>query len=131
MPAFFAPLLQRATRRMMRREDGSATALSLFLMVACLALAAFAIDLQRVETLDIQLQNVADTAAHAALIARLATLPATLTKEELLAFLDGKYTGTYESFCHRLRRHKLMTYDPFLGEFGAWVNHCVPEREQS
>ena len=51
-------------------EDGSATALSLFLMVACLALAAFAIDLQRVETLDIQLQNVADTAAHAALIAR-------------------------------------------------------------
>ncbi len=70
MPAFFAPLLQRATRRMMRREDGSATALSLFLMVACLALAAFAIDLQRVETLDIQLQNVADTAAHAALIAR-------------------------------------------------------------
>jgi hypothetical protein len=68
---------------------------------------------------------------HAALIARLATLPATLTKEELLAFLDGKYTGTYESFCHRLRRHKLMTYDPFKGEFGAWVNHCVPEREQS
>jgi hypothetical protein len=68
---------------------------------------------------------------HAALISRLATLPATLTKEELLAFLDGKYSGTYESFCHRLRRHKLMTYDPFLGELGAWVNHCVPEREQS
>ena len=68
---------------------------------------------------------------HAALISRLATLPATLTKEELLAFLDGKYSGTYESFCGRLRRHKLMTYDPFLGEFGAWVNHCVTEREQS
>jgi cell division protein ZapA (FtsZ GTPase activity inhibitor) len=68
---------------------------------------------------------------HAALISRLATLPATLTKDELLAFLDGKYAGSYESFCNRLRRHKLMTYDPFLGEFGAWVNHCVPEREQS
>ena len=68
---------------------------------------------------------------HAALIARLATLPATLTKEELLAFLDGKYAGTYESFCGRLRRHKLMTYDPFLGEFGAWVNHCVDKGDDA
>jgi hypothetical protein len=68
---------------------------------------------------------------NAALIARLATLPATLTKEELLAFIDDKYSGTYNSFCNRLRKHGMMTYDPFLGEFGAWVNHCVPEREQS
>lgn len=63
---------------------------------------------------------------HAALISRLAALPATLTKEELLAFLEGKYSGTYESFCGRLRRHKLMTYDPFLGEYGMWVNLCRP-----
>jgi hypothetical protein len=68
---------------------------------------------------------------HAALISRLATLPATLTKKEMLAFLDGKYSGTYNSFCNRLRKHGMMTYDPFKGEFGAWVNHCVPEREQS
>ncbi len=53
-----------------RAEDGSATALSLFFLVACLALGAFAIDLQRVNSLDIQLQNVADTTAHAAMIAR-------------------------------------------------------------
>lgn len=56
--------------RFWRSEGGSGTAFSLFMMVACLALAAFAIDLQRVNSLDVQLQNVADNAAHAAIIAR-------------------------------------------------------------
>lgn len=70
MPAPLRHVTRRLTRRLLAREDGSATALSLFLMVASVALAGFAIDLQRVQNLAIQLQNVADTAAHAAMIAR-------------------------------------------------------------
>lgn len=78
MPAFLRHLhrlltgraLGRALARTLGRETGSATALSLFFMVASAGLAAFAIDLQRVNSLDVQLQNVADTAAHAAMIAR-------------------------------------------------------------
>lgn len=62
--------LMRSLRRHRDREDGSGTAMALLLLVACLALAAFAIDLQRVNSLDIQLQNVADNAAQAAIIAR-------------------------------------------------------------
>jgi hypothetical protein len=65
---------------------------------------------------------------HAALIARLSTLPATLTTADLLAFIEGKYLGKPSSFFNRLRRHRLMSYDAAAG---AWVNHCVPEREQS
>jgi hypothetical protein len=65
---------------------------------------------------------------HAALIARLATLPATLTTDDLLAYIDGKYPGKPSSFFNRLRRHRLMSYDAAAG---VWVNHCVPEREQS
>jgi cell division protein ZapA (FtsZ GTPase activity inhibitor) len=62
---------------------------------------------------------------HAALIARLATLPATLTTDELKAYIEGKYKGRPTSFFDRLRRHRLMTYDVVAGH---WVNHCVPER---
>jgi hypothetical protein len=29
---------------------------------------------------------------------------------------------------NKLRRHRLMSYDAAAG---VWVNHCVPEREQS
>jgi cell division protein ZapA (FtsZ GTPase activity inhibitor) len=65
---------------------------------------------------------------HAALISRLATLPATLTTDELKAYIDGKYKGRPTSFFDRLRRHRLMTYDVVAGH---WVNHCFPEREQS
>jgi two-component sensor histidine kinase len=68
---------------------------------------------------------------NAALISRLATLPAEVSTDELRAFIDGKYPGTYNSFCNRLRKHGMMTFDPFKGEFGVWVNHCLPEREQS
>lgn len=57
-------------RRFLRREDGSATVLSLFFLTACIGLAGFAIDLQRASTLQVQLQAVADAAAHAAMIAR-------------------------------------------------------------
>lgn len=60
---------------------------------------------------------------HAALIARLATLPATLTTDELRAYIDGKYAGRPSSFFDRLRRHRLMTYDVIAGH---WVNHCIP-----
>ena len=65
---------------------------------------------------------------HAALISRLATLPATLTTDELKAYIEGKYKGRPTSFFDRLRRHNLMTYDVVAGH---WVNHCAPEREQS
>src|SRR5574343_1582496 len=57
-------------RRFLTREDGSGTALSLFFMTICLGLAGFAIDLERASSLQIQLQAVADSAAHAAMIAR-------------------------------------------------------------
>lgn len=63
-------LFRRLLHRHLTREDGAGTAMSLLLLVTCLALAAFAIDLQRVNSLDVQLQAVADNAAHAALIAR-------------------------------------------------------------
>jgi hypothetical protein len=65
---------------------------------------------------------------HAALIARLTTLPATMTTADLLAYIDGRYPGRPSSFFNRLRRHKLMLYD---ADAGVWVNQCVPEREQS
>lgn len=64
------PPLHRLIRRHLAREDGAGTAMSLILLVACLVLAAFAIDLQRVNSLDVQLQNVADNAANAAILAR-------------------------------------------------------------
>ena len=60
---------------------------------------------------------------HAALIAKLATLPGTLTTAELLAFLDGKYPWRPSSFFNRLRRHRLMTYDAVADH---WVNNCRP-----
>lgn len=62
--------IRRLTRQHIDCEDGAGTAMSLLLLVACLALAAFAIDLQRVNSLDVQLQNVADNAAQAAILAR-------------------------------------------------------------
>lgn len=65
-----AARLRRLIRLHATREEGSGTAMALILLVACLALAAFAIDLQRVNSLDIQLQNVADNAANAAILAR-------------------------------------------------------------
>ena len=67
-------------------------------------------------------------ANHAALVARLADLPATLTTEELQAFIVEKYRGVPKSFLNRLRRHNLMAYDPVQDR---WVNHCITEREQS
>ena len=60
---------------------------------------------------------------HAALIARLGALPATMTTDDLLAFIEGKYPGKPSSFFNRLRRHRLMTYDAAAG---VWVNHCLP-----
>lgn len=63
-------LFRLLPRRFLTREDGSGTALSLFFMTICLGLAGFAIDLERASSLQIQLQAVADSAAHAAMIAR-------------------------------------------------------------
>lgn len=62
--------LRPRLRRLFRREDGSGTVLSLFFLTACVGMAGFAIDLQRAATLQVQLQAVADSAAHAAMIAR-------------------------------------------------------------
>ncbi len=62
--------LRLRLRRLFRREDGSGTVLSLFFLTACVGMAGFAIDLQRAATLQVQLQAVADSAAHAAMIAR-------------------------------------------------------------
>lgn len=60
-------------------------------------------------------------ANHAALIARLSDLPATLTTDKLRTFIAAKYRGEPKSFFNRLRRHGLMAYDPVAD---AWVNHC-------
>lgn len=60
-------------------------------------------------------------ANHAALIARLSDLPATLTTDELRTFIAAKYRGEPKSFFNRLRRHGLMAYDPVAD---AWLNHC-------
>lgn len=60
-------------------------------------------------------------ANHAALVARLADLPAAMTTDQVLAYIDGKYRGKPGSFFNRLRRHGLMTWDYHAD---VWVNHC-------
>lgn len=60
-------------------------------------------------------------ANHAALIARLADLPAAMTTDQVLAYIDGRYRGKPKSFFNRLRRHGLMAYDYHAD---VWVNHC-------
>lgn len=60
-------------------------------------------------------------ANHAALVARLSDLPAALTTDQVLAFIDGIYRGKPKSFFNRLRRHGLMAYDY---QADVWVNHC-------
>lgn len=60
---------------------------------------------------------------HAALISRLASMPATMTTDELKAYIDGKYPGRPSSFFDRLRRHRLMLYN---ADAGVWVNLCRP-----
>ena len=63
---------------------------------------------------------------HAALIARLSHLPATMTSDALIAYITGKYSGKPSSFFDRLRRHRLMTYN---ATDGVWVNLCRPTPE--
>lgn len=60
-------------------------------------------------------------ANHAALVARLSDLPAALTTDQVLAYIDGIYRGKAKSFFNRLRRHDLMAYDY---KADVWVNHC-------
>lgn len=60
-------------------------------------------------------------ANHAALVARLSDLPAALTTDQVLAYIDGIYRGKAKSFFNRLRRHDLMAYDY---QADVWVNHC-------
>ena len=60
-------------------------------------------------------------ANHAALVARLADLPAALTTDQVLAYIDGRYRGKPGSFFNRVRRHGLMTWDY---RADVWVNHC-------
>ena len=60
-------------------------------------------------------------ANHAALVARLADLPAAMTTDQVLAYIDGIYRGKPKSFFNRLRRHGLMAYDY---RADVWVNHC-------
>ena len=60
-------------------------------------------------------------ANHAALVARLSDLPASLTTDQVLAYIDGIYRGNPKSFFNRLRRHDLMAYDY---KADVWVNHC-------
>lgn len=60
-------------------------------------------------------------ANHAALVARLSDLPAALTTDQVLAYIDGLYRGKPGSFFNRLRRHDLMAYDY---KADVWVNHC-------
>lgn len=60
-------------------------------------------------------------ANHAALVARLSDLPAAMTTDQVLAYIDGIYRGKPGSFFNRLRRHGLMTWDY---RADIWVNHC-------
>jgi hypothetical protein len=60
-------------------------------------------------------------ANHAALVARLSDLPAAMTTDQVLAYIDGIYRGNPKSFFNRLRRHDLMAYDY---KADVWVNHC-------
>jgi len=60
-------------------------------------------------------------ANHAALVARLSDLPAAMTTDQVLAYIDGRYRGKPGSFFNRLRRHGLMTWDY---KADLWVNHC-------
>jgi hypothetical protein len=60
-------------------------------------------------------------ANHAALVARLSDLPATLTTDQVLAYITDIYRGKPGSFFNRLRRHGLMTWDY---KADVWVNHC-------
>ena len=60
-------------------------------------------------------------ANHADLVARLADLPAAMTTDQVLAYIDGRYRGKPGSFFNRLRRHGLMTWDYHAD---VWVNHC-------
>ena len=60
-------------------------------------------------------------ANHAALVARLSDLPAALTTDQVLAYIDGIYRGNPKSFFNRLRRHDLMAYDY---KADVWVNNC-------
>ncbi|MCF1708404.1 pilus assembly protein TadG-related protein [Tabrizicola sp. J26] len=65
MPVFPSKLLTFA-----RDEKGSVTAFSLFMTVACLALAGYAIDIGNLVTARTRLQVAADATAHAALLQR-------------------------------------------------------------
>lgn len=60
-------------------------------------------------------------ANHEALVARLSDLPAAMTTDQVLAYIDGIYEGRPSSFFNRLRRHGLMTWDCHAD---VWVNHC-------
>ena len=60
-------------------------------------------------------------AKHARLVARLSDLPAAMTTDQVLAYIDGRYRGKAKSFFNRLRRHELMAYDY---KADVWVNHC-------
>lgn len=60
-------------------------------------------------------------ANHADLVARLSDLPAAMTTDQVLAYIDGIYRGKPGSFFNRLRRHDLMAYDY---KADVWVNHC-------
>jgi hypothetical protein len=60
-------------------------------------------------------------AKHARLVARLSDLPAALTTDQLLVYVESKYRGKPGSFFNRLRRHGLMTWDY---KADVWVNHC-------
>jgi len=63
------------------------------------------------------------------LIHTLGACPATLTTDDLRAMVtNSNYKGTFHSMTNKLRRHRLMSYDAAAA---VWVNHCVPEREQS
>lgn len=61
---------------------------------------------------------------HQLLVHRLRSLPAEIQTDQLRVLVLDIYPKRYSfrSFTNRVRKHRLMTYDSFLG---LWVNHTL------
>lgn len=103
------PRLPRMQRRFLRSEQGGATAFSLLLMIAILTVGGYAVDVQNVMTARTKLQTAADSAAHAALLARETRTAAEAKQVAVDVAMLNMPTGIYGS-----------TLTPDDVEFGQW-----------
>lgn len=102
------PLTRRA-RRFAADCSGGATAFSLLLMIAMLTVGGYAVDVQNVMTARTKLQTAADSAAHAALLARETKTAAEAKQVAVDVAMLNMPTGIYGS---------TLTVDDV--EFGHW-----------